>query len=47
MNDRSQDVRNVFYTVVKHWMVKMEIMSLKKYEGNFLLFLLNGAADDN
>jgi hypothetical protein len=25
MNDKSQDVRIKFYSVVKHWMVKMEI----------------------
>lgn len=25
----------------------MEIQSLKKYEANFLLFMLNGVADDN
>ena len=25
MNDRSQDVRNVFFEVIKHWMIKMEI----------------------
>lgn len=28
-------------------MVKMEIQSLRKYEGNMILFLLNGIADDN
>ena len=47
MNDRSQDVRKVFYEVVRHWMINMEIQSLKKYEANFLLFLLNGIADEN
>jgi hypothetical protein len=30
-----------------HWMVKMELSSLRKYEGNMILFLLNGIADDN
>ena len=29
MNDRSQDVRATFYEVLKHWMVKMDIQSLK------------------
>lgn|ERR1712127_68238 len=47
MNDRSQDVRNVFYKVVQHWMTKMELFALRKYEGNMILFLLNGIADDN
>jgi len=28
-------------------MVKMELSSLRKYEGNMILFLLNGIADDN
>ena len=25
MNDRSSDVRNVFYTVLRHWMTFMDI----------------------
>ena len=25
MNDRSQDVRSIFYTVLRHWMTNMEI----------------------
>lgn len=29
MNDRSTDVRKTFYEVLKHWMVKMDIQSLK------------------
>lgn len=36
-----------FYSVVKHWMVKMEIQSLKQFESSFILFLLNGVADEN
>ena len=47
MNDRSQDVRINFYNVIKHWMTKMEIMSLRSYESHFILFLLNGIADEN
>lgn len=47
MNDKSQDVRLKFYSVVKHWMVNMEIQSLKNFEANFILFLINGIADEN
>ncbi len=47
MNDKSQDVRTTFYTVVKHWMVKMDIQSIRHFESHFILFLLNGVADEN
>lgn len=46
MNDRSADVRGVFYEVLKHWMTFMEIQSLKVFEESFVLFLLNGISDE-
>lgn len=46
MNDRSQDVRAAFYEVLFHWMTKMDIHYLKKYEPYFVQFLLNGISDD-
>lgn len=45
-NDRSQDVRQTFYTVLQHWMTHMELTSLRLFEAPFVLFLLNGVADD-
>jgi hypothetical protein len=47
MNDRSQDVRQTFYTVLKHWMTHMELKSLRSFESSFVLYLLNGASDEN
>ena len=47
MNDRSHDVRQTFISVLKYWMVHMELKSLRKFESNFILYLLNGAADEN
>ena len=47
MNDRSSDVRVRFYSVVRHWMTKMEVKSLRGFEHHFILFLLNGIADEN
>lgn len=47
MNDKSTDVRTRFYEVVQHWMTKMEIKSLISFESHFVLFLLNGASDEN
>jgi hypothetical protein len=46
MNDRSADVRAVFYEVLRHWMTFMDIMSLKTVEESFVLFLLNGISDE-
>lgn len=46
MNDRSQDVRAEFYQTLFHWMTKMEIHWLKKYEPDFIQFLLNGISED-
>ena len=46
MNDRSQDVRAAFYDVLFHWMTKIDIFYLKKYEPYFVQFLLNGISDD-
>jgi hypothetical protein len=47
MNDRSQDVRMAFYDVLQYWMTEMEIKSLRQFEHHFILFLLNGIADEN
>ena len=47
MNDRSQDVRLAFYAVLKHWMTHMELKSLRNFESSFVLYLLNGASDEN
>ncbi len=48
MNDRSQDVRLTFYSgVLDYWLNNMEINSLKDYDATFVLFLLNGASDEN
>ena len=46
MNDRSADVRAVFYNVLQHWMTHMDIQSLRVFEDSFILFLLNGIADE-
>jgi hypothetical protein len=47
MNDRSQDVRATFYhQVLYHWLTNMEIHSLRKFEHHFVLFMLNGTADE-
>lgn len=45
-NDRSQDVRRVFYEVLTSWMTNMEITSLRMFENNFILYLLNGLSDE-
>ena len=47
MNDRSQDVRSIFVTVLRFWMTNMEIQSLRSFEDSFVLFLLNGISDEN
>lgn len=47
MNDRSQDVRLIFYEVLRHWMKNMELVSLREQESHLIQFLLNGIADDN
>ena len=47
MNDRSSDVRNIFYEVLRYWMTNMEISSLRTYESHMVLFLLNGLSDEN
>ena len=46
MNDRSPDVRSKFYQVLQHWLTNMEINSLRQFEHNFILFLLNGMTDE-
>ena len=46
-NDRSQDVRSAFYDkTLRTWLTSMEIHSLIKYDHHFVLFLLNGLADE-
>ena len=45
-NDRSADVRRIFYEVLCSWMVEMEISSLIGFESNFVLYLLNGVSDE-
>lgn len=47
MNDRSQDVRATFFEVLQFWMTKMDIKGIRIFESNFILFLLNGIADEN
>ena len=47
MNDRSSDVRNIFYEVLQYWMTNMEISSLRAVESHLVLFLLNGLSDEN
>lgn len=32
--------------VMRHWLVNIEIHSLRKYEHHFVLFLLNGLSDE-
>ena len=46
MNDRSQDVRKMFYTVLQSWMTKMELTAMRQYEHHFIIYLLNGLSDD-
>ena len=47
MNDRSSDVRNIFYEVLQYWTTNMEISSLRAVESHLVLFLLNGLSDEN
>ena len=47
MNDRSSDVRNIFYEVLRYWMTNMDITHLRTYESHLVLFLLNGLSDEN
>lgn len=47
MNDRSQDVRLIFYEVLRHWMKNMELSSLRDHESFLIQFLLNGIADEH
>jgi len=47
MNDRSQDVRLIFYEVLRHWMKNMELSCLRDHESFLIQFLLNGISDDN
>lgn len=47
MNDRSQDVRATFFEVLQFWMTNMDIKGIRIFESNFILFLLNGIADEN
>ena len=35
-NDRSQDVRRIFYEVLSSWMTNMEITSLRLFENHFV-----------
>ena len=44
-NDRSQDVRMMVITVVEYWLTNMDINSLKKFEKDLMLLLLNGVAE--
>ena len=47
INDRSQDVRATVYDqMLRHWLSNMEIHSLRKFENHFVLYLLNGIADE-
>ena len=46
MNDRSMDVRRTFYEVIQFWMTSMDINAIKLFEGEFVLILLNGVADE-
>ena len=36
-----------FYEVLRHWMKKMELNSLRQLEADLIQFLLNGIADEN
>ena len=47
MNDRSQDVRVIFYEVLRHWMTKMEFQALRDHECSLIQMLLNGISDDS
>ena len=47
MNDRSQDVRVIFYEVLRHWMTKMEFSALREHECALIQMLLNGISDEN
>ena len=46
-NDRSSDVRSIFYETLRYWMTNMEISSLRAVESHLILFLLNGLSDEN
>ena len=36
----------MFDQVMRHWLTNMEIHSLRRFEHHFILYLLNGAADE-
>ena len=35
-NDRSQDVRIIFYDVLRHWMTHMELGALRQQESHLI-----------
>ena len=40
-------MRLTFYdSVMRHWLTSVEIHSLRKFEHHFVLYLLNGLADE-
>ena len=39
-------MRRTFYEVVRFWMTNMDIKSVRLFESTFILFLLNGIADE-
>ena len=36
MNDRSQDVRMIFFDVLRHWMTHMELGALRQQESHLI-----------
>jgi HEAT repeat protein len=46
INDRHHDVRRITIDVIDFWLQNMDLTSLRKFEKDLVLFLLNGASDE-
>lgn len=46
INDRHHDVRRIAIGVIDYWLQNMDLTSLKQFEDDLILFLLNGASDE-
>lgn len=45
-NDKKQDVRGIFYSTIFKLIKNLNIIHLRKYEPQLVLFLMNGLGDD-
>ena len=45
-NDKKSDVRNIFYLVIFKLIKNFNIIHLRKYEYQLVIFLMNGLGDE-